>query len=827
MNTFGPRAKTLVCLKHRNFNIPDFFILDTTDFYQFLSLKEEEAEAFWIRISEKIRTLGSGPWIIRPRLSIDGMNSPSLQSLFQASSTLNTAQEVLMALAKLWQQACSQDFENRLTEKAKGHSDFQIDLVIQNKIAFDQKGILMTVHPDSGDDKQLLIETYQTKDLQPSTAEVPLTKYTLSWFKPELIICGENVNRAPLSTQQLVLLREIGAQLHSLFQAPQKIEFGIHQGRVYLLDSQNMTETPIPLTLEGWLPSEFRGNEKNSGIALPLMSSLYGPILSKSLNDYLHQWGLASLEELRNLSWHQTFGGREFWNQRAFINQWKTVAFFDANQWDDFLGVNSEPTNPKVPRLQRPLSFASIWMGLQLRFRTLFVYRRHLQTSGEQLVQTKEALRQHSSVALKNPTKDVLQAEWKSLVADYRMAEEQFLKSSLFTMAAQLRFRQTLRPYLKATPTLDEWTLLSDIGSLDSLALIKTLRKLARQVKTAKLEGLLLELIDKTEPLTYTDLDRFPSEIQISLKELVDNYGYLSDDDLDLRAPRWSYELRLCLTALARYANGFSDLPERKKTEASNSFEDMLQRLKETHVLTLLGFVPGALDRTLRHLNELRRLILLKNEWREITSKFYDRIQAFVFQLAQEESLKEVLRENPNLLFFATADDISSYLNNETEAESLVARASKEKMFLDGYQNGRSLSLINRPSLIGSKNPSLSGTPSVEAEEAPTTLVGASASSGRIRGRARLLTKPSDLMEFKKGDILITPTLSMGWAPFYALAGGVICESGKPLDFNSQLAREFHIPLVCGVEKAHQTIQSGQEIEIDGTGGEIYLNENF
>ena len=117
------------------------------------------------------------------------------------------------------------------------------------------------------------------------------------------------------------------------------------------------------------------------------------------------------------------------------------------------------------------------------------------------------------------------------------------------------------------------------------------------------------------------------------------------------------------------------------------------------------------------------------------------------------------------------------------------------------------------------------GQPLVEDIKEASTLTGTPASSGKVRGRARLIQDVREAMHLTIGDILVTQATDPGWTPVFPLVSGVVLEIGGQLSHGAIVAREYAIPAVVNVQGAMQHIKDGQMIVVDGTNGRIYLEE--
>lgn len=99
------------------------------------------------------------------------------------------------------------------------------------------------------------------------------------------------------------------------------------------------------------------------------------------------------------------------------------------------------------------------------------------------------------------------------------------------------------------------------------------------------------------------------------------------------------------------------------------------------------------------------------------------------------------------------------------------------------------------------------------------TLVGVAASSGLVRGRARVLFTADELHRIEPGEILVCESTSPNWTPCFGKIAACVCDGGGTLAHASIVSREYRIPCVVGVGTATQMIKTGDTVEVDGGKG--------
>lgn len=103
-------------------------------------------------------------------------------------------------------------------------------------------------------------------------------------------------------------------------------------------------------------------------------------------------------------------------------------------------------------------------------------------------------------------------------------------------------------------------------------------------------------------------------------------------------------------------------------------------------------------------------------------------------------------------------------------------------------------------------------------DEAARTGTGSSA--GQLRAVARVIHDPRS-ETLAPGEIMVARNTDPGWIALFANAGGIVVERGSLLSHSAIVARELGLPCVVGLKQATQWIEDGEEIEIDGSTGEV------
>jgi len=88
-------------------------------------------------------------------------------------------------------------------------------------------------------------------------------------------------------------------------------------------------------------------------------------------------------------------------------------------------------------------------------------------------------------------------------------------------------------------------------------------------------------------------------------------------------------------------------------------------------------------------------------------------------------------------------------------------------------------------------------------------------------GAARVIRDPSQMAEFREGEVLITEITNPDWEPIMKLARAIVTERGGRTSHAAIVARELGIPAIVGASGAMQAVANGQEVTVCCAEGEV------
>ncbi len=115
---------------------------------------------------------------------------------------------------------------------------------------------------------------------------------------------------------------------------------------------------------------------------------------------------------------------------------------------------------------------------------------------------------------------------------------------------------------------------------------------------------------------------------------------------------------------------------------------------------------------------------------------------------------------------------------------------------------------------------------SSEMESASTSgerqISGIGCCPGIVRGKARVARDPQTT-PLKKGEILVALQTDPGWIMLFPLAAGLLVERGSLLSHSAIVSRELGLPAIVSIKGLMDTLETGDEIEMDGSTGRIAI----
>ncbi|MCR4807680.1 MAG: phosphoenolpyruvate synthase [Lachnospiraceae bacterium] len=103
------------------------------------------------------------------------------------------------------------------------------------------------------------------------------------------------------------------------------------------------------------------------------------------------------------------------------------------------------------------------------------------------------------------------------------------------------------------------------------------------------------------------------------------------------------------------------------------------------------------------------------------------------------------------------------------------------------------------------------------------SIKGIGASNGQVKGRVCIVRSPKEFYKLEKGDILVCKYTDPEWTPLFALAAGVVVDTGGTLSHAAIVAREYGIPAVLATGDATLRLHDGDTVLVDAGEGTVLI----
>ena len=350
-------------------------------------------------------------------------------------------------------------------------------------------------------------------------------------------------------------------------------------------------------------------------------------------------------------------------------------------------------------------------------------------------------------------------------------------------------------------------------GGIDELQDVEVrMEELLRLVRASPALGAALSA---AEPMVSSlpddaDTDAFRSALDAFLAE----HGHLGQSWDDLALPSWIEEPDRLLAELGKRLTH----PHREHPDARRALLEMRADMLARGARERLANEPERLARfeeLLAAAKQIGALTETHNYWidrmaQSCLRRFVWRVGARLVETGAIDATEDVL--------YLHRSEVPDVLRDRADRRPVIAERRAE-----------------HARRVGTKPPAKVGKPSDDTDdgdrfdgkvvksERDDEVRGTGASAGIARGPARVVIDQSAFGNVQPGDIIVCPSSNPSWVPLFAIAGGLVTDTGGVLSHAAVVAREFGLPAVVGTHGGTAKIADGRLVEIDGSSGVVRL----
>ncbi|MDZ4268925.1 MAG: PEP/pyruvate-binding domain-containing protein [Mycobacterium sp.] len=743
------------------------------------------------QIAAAYTELGEGPMAVRSSATAEDLPEASFAG--QQDTVLNVVgtRPLCDAVRRCWSSLWTARAIAYRRDQDIGHDDISVAVVVQPMVAAEVAGVMFTADPMSGRRDHVVIEA--AAGLGEAVVSGGTTPARWLVEAPTRTVLDRRGHEL-LTAAQLDTLVGLGARAARVFDAPQDLEWAIHEGRCWLLQSRPITSLfPVPPAARPGLRVYLPVMLLAQGIAEP-MTPAGNTFFRAMVTGWFRFWlsGQPPREVDDSPDWLPVVAHRIFLDVTALLQRPRLAARLVAN-----FGLK-DPTGSAALRN---------WLAQN----STRLPEPHGQTLPRGLVAWIPQLLTALVAAIAAPAR-----ARRRLVAraDEELTRLEAQAWGLTSPDEQLNFVERLLPAATCAMLLDqlaaaygEWLLRSVIERLvrrwlgSSQGFEPVLRWLPHDPTIAM--GAALARLARDHASAGTE----PTASSAGVAEFLHTFGHRAPDrEVDLGLPRLADDPTYVVELIDGYLRSgaltsFETGAEQARTAAAALVSDVRRTKGPLRAAVLANLLSR--HRELGGLRErpkfdmVRAMALGRRTLKRCAATLVDR----------------GLLDDVDDVFFIDGDDVRATLAGRHRDLRGCAHANRRTF-------RRELSRRLVPRVLTSDGEVVYGSP-VPAESG-NVLVGTPLSPGMHEGVVRILDSPVGA-KLQPGEILVAASTDPGWTPLFLIAGALVMEVGGVVSHGALVAREYGIPALAGIADAMTRLHTGQRVRVDGSAGTITL----
>jgi pyruvate,water dikinase len=754
-------------------------------------------------VSEELRdqlaavctALGDGPLAVRSSATAEDLPEASFAG--QQDTFLNVVGAVALwdAVRRCWSSLWTARAIAYRRDQEIGHENISVAVVVQQMVPAEVAGVLFTADPMSGRRDRIVIEAAAGLGEAVVGGSTTPERWIIESPRHEILSRPE---QALLTPDHLDTLVDFGLRAARLFGIPQDIEWAVHEGRCWLLQSRPITSLfPMPTAtapgLRVYLPVMLFAQ----GIAEP-MTPAGNDFFRAMVSGWFRFWMTG--QRPREIDGAPHFlpivAHRLFLDATAVLQRPRVAARLVSNfslkdptgseALRTWLAHNSgrlsRPSGPTLPRgmvIWIPSLLLDVVASLVAPARA----RRRLIGGADETV---ARLDEHA-LGLSSPQAQLNFVERVLPAATCDMLLRQ-LAAAYAEWLTRVVIERSVRRWLGSSGGFDP--VLRWLPHDPTIAMGAALARLACEHADAGIES------TTTSP---------------GVAEFLATFGHRAPDrEVDLGLPRLADDP----TYVVELVNGY------RRSGELNTFEAGAEQARAA-AATLVVDVRRAKG-------PLRAAILqdLLGRHRELGGlrerPKFDMVRAMALgrrtlKRCAATLVDQGLLDDPDDVFFVDGADVRVAVAGGPRDLRALARANRRSF-------RRELNRRLVPRVLTSDGETVYASAANPPGDTHQVLVGTPLSPGVHEGVVRVLDSPVGA-NLQPGEVLVAASTDPGWTPLFLLAGSLVMEVGGVVSHGALVAREYGIPAVAGITDAMSRLHTGQRVRVDGTAGCLTLIE--
>ena len=708
------------------------------------------------------------------------------------------SKDVIKRVIDCYKSMFSETILNYLLNNDIAFENLEMTVIVQEMVDSEISGVCFTINPITGNDKEMLIEVGVGLGENVVSGKVAPEQYCFDWYNSELKYDEKN---KLLNEKLLRKMTKVFTEIQLFFGYPCDIEFAIFDNEIYILQARKITKIKYQGIKDVWSTADFKDGGVSATICTPYMWSLYEYIWEYTLKKFIIDSKILKESEI-DKKLGNMFYSRCYWNMSIVKKAMSKVVGYKEREFDSEYGIKmnyeGDGQITKIT-LQSLIHIARIAIA----------QNKILKTRNQNANKYKNDLLKKYDLYKKNyDNKNIndIKKVWYNLTyKDYLESESTYFWQIFINTVHQALYKDSLLKYVSESEYL---TLLSSIEDISHLLPFYDIWDLSREIRKNSKE--LDYWISTPNSQILADIKNSKENEFIEFKEIINNYGYHSEKELDV-----TYEcyfenitpLIITLRDMISLEDSFSPIEDREK--GKKQYEDILRKIQEKVNCKKYIKIKNKIEK-------MRKMLWWREEFRDISTRFYYIIRIYTIELAKQLVKEKVINEIDDI-WFLSVTNLWEHIDGKISKEKIREFIAKNKLYYYSYKNYMSENEIG--SIFTDLN---SDNTDLRDDE----IKGLGANNGVVIGTARVIESFDEIDKLRKDDILVTKFTDTGWTSKFAILSGIVTEYGGILCHAAIVSREYGIPAIVSCYNVMKKIKDGQKIKIDGTTGVVTILED-
>ncbi len=753
-----------------------------------------------------------------------------------------TKQNLAEKIVQVWESA----FAPGINEYRKMHhlSDVSgLSVIVQVMIPADAAGVAFGLNPvnNNGDEKIInavfgvgeglvsgeydadtFVVSKNNIDFKPAKklTKLVLNQSTKAGIKTIPVPEEEQLLPA-LNEKHIYELVQVLDKLYEVFGQPQDIEFAVYNDELFILQTR-----PITTTLEKqsdktnytvWDNSNII--ESYPGVTTPLTFSFIKNSYEQAYKLFCSYLGVSEkvIKENEHV-FKNTLGllqGRVYYNLKSWYHMLAMLPGYSINArfMEKMMGVTEQFDIPESYKLSTTKAFISISKML------LNMYRRFLGLPEKRktFVQlTNTVIDEYKQINFEEKTVPELLVLYKKFEKTLLQEWKAPLLNDFYAMIYYgMLQKRCIKYQVSDNPNIHNDLL---CGSSDIISTEPIHRSITMATFISKDEALRKIFTENDGQEIWHHLQTAEDEKSRKLKKEIEDYlfdfGERCMGELKLETISYSQEPWRFVHVLKAYVETGINA-----ASVSDQVEDTIRKKAESEVAASLKNKPWKRYQLKKTLNKTRELVSARENLRYQRTRAFGIVRKIFFHIGQRLYSNGLLNEARDV-FYLTIEDIISFAEGTSVDQDIKNLALLRKKNFEAYATQPAPA--NRLTTYGMVYHQNNFFEEEKPENLKGDLQGIGCCPGRIKGKVVVVKDPQNISSLN-GEILVASSTDPGWVILFAGAAGVITERGSVLSHSAIVCREIGKPCIVGIPGLLDNLQSGDEVEMDGSTGAVKI----